>query len=368
MGGKTRSARTFGVVHLPLGACVMAEDVQNIRSFGSESELQSVVELVNDKLQDMRTNFEATHEWERVGAIQGKLFDADGNPTPTTIYDYFAEFGQTEQTVAIDWAQANSVKRAAADARRKIEDALGGDSYTGIRAFVSPDVMDALMCKDEIKNSYQYTQAQFLRDNQARGEFEWSGVTWEEYRGNVPTHAADGGTATSAPFIPANTIRFVPEGTQDIFLEHYGPPTFIEGVNTKGKPTYAKQERIKFDLGIEIFGQSNPLIICCRPSVLIKCNPTGTAPTIFMAGVTDFGPDGPSEKDISDLEERAKETRRLADHTKHKFDEDAADAAKRDVSVAKLAHEDAEKRKKAAEHAKQEEAKAAEKAEKEIKK
>lgn len=345
MGGKPRSARTFPLLHLPLAAAVMADDVQNIRSFGSESEMQSAVELVNDKLQDMRTNFEATHEWHRVQAIQGLVTDADG----TAMYNMFSEFGQNEPTVSIDWTQANSVKRAAADARRKIEDALGMDTYTGIRAFCSGPMMDALMCKDEIKNSYMYTQAQFLRDNQARGEFTWSGITWEEYRGSIPTHNADGSTPVAAPFIPNDTIRFVPEGVSDIFIEHYGPPTFMEGVNTKGKPVYAKQERMKFDLGVEIFGQSNILILCTRPAVLVKCVPTGTAPTILDGlSVDSFGSDGPSDKDIEDLEKRAKDTHEVASHTKHKSDEESAAFAKRNLEVAKLAKSEAEKRKKAA--------------------
>ena len=111
MGGKPRAARVFNILHLPLAANVMADDVQNIRSFGSESELQSVAEVVNDKLQDMRADFEATHEYHRVGAIQGKLLDAD--LAGTTLFDWFAEFGQTEITVNIDFTNANGVKLAA---------------------------------------------------------------------------------------------------------------------------------------------------------------------------------------------------------------------------------------------------------------
>jgi hypothetical protein len=341
MGGKKRSARTFTIIHLPLAANVMADDVQNVRSFGSESEMQAVAEVVNDKLADMRTNFEATHEYHRIGAIQGILLDADGT---TTLYNWFQEFGQTEQTVAIDWSQANSVKRAAHDARRKIEDALGMDTYTGIRAMVSPDVMDALVCKDEIKNSYQYQQSQFLREAQARSEFTWGGITWEEYRGSVPTHDS-AGAATAAPFIPANTIRFFPEGTQNCFEEIYGPANFRETVNTKGLATYAKQMPMDFDMGIKIFGQSNPLIMCTRPSVLVKCVPTGTAPT-FFASLGAYGPDGPSEKDMDDLKHAADQAHKIAEHTKSQVDIDAAANAKRSLAIAKLDQEETAKRKK----------------------
>ena len=54
---------------------------------------------------------------------------------------------------------------------------------------------------------------------------------------------------------------------------------------------------------------------------------------------------------------RADETHKLAEHTKHPFDEDNAKSAKRDLELAKIDREETEKRKKAEDHAKAEEAK-----------
>ena len=51
---ETRNARSFLVPHIPLNGAIMADDVQNIRAFGSETELEAVSTKVNEKLEAMR--------------------------------------------------------------------------------------------------------------------------------------------------------------------------------------------------------------------------------------------------------------------------------------------------------------------------
>jgi hypothetical protein len=268
--GPRRKTRAFQLVHLPLAANVQADDVQGVRAFGSETELQTVAGLVNDKLAMMRQWFETTHEYYRIGAIQGVMLDADGS---TVIYNWYNEFGLSEPSVSIDWTQANSVKRAAGTVRRAIEDALGMDTYTGIVAMCGKTAYSNLIVKDEVKTSFNTygssSMGQFLREDQSRGRFTFAGIDWEEYRGAIG----------ATPFIGDTVIRFFPVGAANVFLEVYGPATFAETVNTRGIPVYAKQERQRFDVGIDIFGQSNPLVLCTRPAVLIKGTTTGTPPT-----------------------------------------------------------------------------------------
>ena len=48
------------------------------------------------------------------------------------------------------------------------------------------------------------------------------------------------------------------------------PGDFIETVNTRGIKIYAKQERMKFDKGIELHTQSNVLYMCTRPAALVR--------------------------------------------------------------------------------------------------
>lgn len=259
IGGIQRKARSFPIPHMPYEGYVMADDVQNVRAFGKESDTEGVMELVNDKLERMRQDIEVTHEYHRIGAIQGIVLDADGS---TQLYDWFTEFGITELEVEFDFTADNNVKTNCATILRHMQDSLGADTFRSIHVFCSSSFYDALIVCDEVKAAYdRFQDGSFLRDQQARGSFEYPrGVTWEEYRGSIG----------AVDFIPANTARFVPIGASDVFDELYAPANFIETVNTVGKPVYAKQARMEFDMGIKLHSQSNPLMMCKRPSVLVK--------------------------------------------------------------------------------------------------
>jgi len=252
-----RKAKAFRIPHIPMNGAILADDVQGVRAFGSETELETVAGMMNDKLSRMKQDLEATEEWHRIGAIQGVTYDADGT---SVIYNWYTEFGITPLAVAFDFTNAQSVKLKAAQVRRRMEDGLGMTTYTGIRAFCGKNVFDSLMTSTEIRNAYdRYQESVFWRENQVRGQFVYGGVTWEEYRGQVG----------ATPFIADSQVRFVPEGVQDLFECYYGPADFVETVNTKGLPMYAKQEEMRFGKGIELHVQTNPLYVCTRPQVLV---------------------------------------------------------------------------------------------------
>ena len=71
-------------------------------------------------------------------------------------------------------------------------------------------------------------------------------------------------------FITTDNCRFVPLGVPDLFQHVMAPANYMETVNTLGKPFYAKMDRTKFDKGVDLEVQSNPLMICNRPGCLIK--------------------------------------------------------------------------------------------------
>lgn len=262
MGGTSRKARSFRVPHIPLLATVYADDVQGVRAFGSESETETVAAVVNKKLARMKQDFEVTKEYHRIGAIRGIVLDGDGS---TVLYNWFDEFNISEHEVDFDFEEDNSVKLGAAEVTRWIQDVLGMTPYRNIRAECGAGFYDALTTCDEVKEAFERWQSQgqmgqFLRDSQVRSAFDYAGITWEEYRGSV------GNTA----FIADDECRFFPEGTTDIFQEIMAPADYVETVNTIGQEFYAKQELMKFGKGVEIEGQTNPLMICTRPSVLVK--------------------------------------------------------------------------------------------------
>lgn len=255
----------FNVQHLRLDDEVSAAECGR-RQFGSTDVIENINSVIQRKGLGLRNSHEATAEYHRIGAIQGKVLDADGT---STLVNLFTTFGIGEETV--DFAlndQATEVKLKCQTVRRIIEDRLGAQPFTGIVAQCSRTYWDDLIVHASVKKAYErWNDGQFGRELQvanANGEdiqqFEFAGILFQLYRGKIGT----------IDFIPTGTARFYPTGVQGLFIESYGPANFIETIGTVGIPFYMKQERQKFDMGVDLHSQSNPCVICTDPGVLVK--------------------------------------------------------------------------------------------------
>lgn len=263
--GPTRKMRTFPLFHFPINDAVMADEVQGVRSFGSEDALETVTAKVNEKLASMRQAIELTHEWLRIGAVTGNVLDGDAS---TVLYNLFTEFGLTQTNVNFTFSSGTfDVRGAVLTVIRSMEDALGMTPYTSIQALCGDQFFDSLISHASVKGAYEKWQVGTAKTpytisdpNEQREGFEFAGVTWMNYRGAI------GGTR----FIATDRCRFFPTGVPDLFHAYFGPAPFIETVNTIGKPVYAKQETMRFDTGVELHANTNPLLICTRPQVLVQ--------------------------------------------------------------------------------------------------
>lgn len=398
-----RKVRAFQVPHIPLNENVMAEQVQNMRAFGSTDVMEPIANSVNERLQNMKDAIDVTREYYRIGSLQGILLDGDAS---TTLYNWFTEFGITQTVINVDFTNfnpyqapgaltcadgggsgnlsagaytykvtyvtnngetaagpaSNSITLAAshkmsltaiptgptgviarnlyrttaggstydflvtisdnttttytdniADASlgtivaptlsnisnagipyasvmdmkkdvatpiiRAIEDALGVTLYREIRVLCGNSFWDNFINHPTVVHAYERylekgdtgTGGSFFRRQQRQqlnrqaddvvpGGFYFAGIWWENYRGHLG----------STYFIPAKNAIAFPEGSPDTFIEHFAPAPFVETVNTVGLPYYAKQEPLRFNTGVELHAQSNPLPICTRPGVLIS--------------------------------------------------------------------------------------------------
>jgi len=258
-----RRARSFVVPHFPLIEAVLAGEVQGIRAFGSQTEVEGVAEVVNQKIASMRQSHEATLEWLRIGAIKGIVFDGD---TTTVLHNMFTEYGvhkQADQDWDMHTAATEQAPKCTA-AIRLIEDALGGTPYDHIHCLMGDNVWDKFVVNTSVKTAFErWVSATgaggFLREDMRKG-FYFGGIWFENYRGKVG----------STSFIDADEGRVFPVGAPGIFQTINAPADYMETVNTVGKPFYAKQRVMEFDKGVKIETQSNPLCICTRPKTLIR--------------------------------------------------------------------------------------------------
>ena len=259
-----RKVRTLDTVHLAIEDIVPADEIQNVRAFGSESMLAGYQQEVDQRFASMGRKLDATIEHLYIGAIKGTVLDADGQ---TELYDLFDEFGiSAPSTVFFDLSAsspaAGAVRKKCNAVIRSIEDALGAAPYNGIHAMCGSTFFDNLVDHPNCVKAYErWNDGQALRERTARRTFFYAGIMFEEYRGKVG----------DVDFVEADAAHFFPTGVPELFRMVYAPADFVETVNTIGLPRYAKmatdQEMQRW---VKLHMQSNPLPYCTRPGVLIK--------------------------------------------------------------------------------------------------
>lgn len=246
-------------VHLPQRGALYADEVQGIRAFGRETEVEAASQRVLQKLTKMKAQLDVTLEYHRIGAVKGQVMDADGT---TVLMDMYDTFGMTQQTQFMALATPTTkVKQLVIQIKRKIQLALGGRSFSGVRVQCSQTFFDDLTGHATIEKAFErYNENSFARTSQSGSAFEFAGVTFEEYIGGVG----------NVQFIPDGLAYAYPEGVTGLFQTAFAPADYMETVNTMGLPYYAKQELMDFDKGVELESQSNPITFCSLPEAVIK--------------------------------------------------------------------------------------------------
>jgi hypothetical protein len=253
-----RTALSFVVPHIPHETAILAADIQDVRRFGSDSELEAVAQVVNDRMQEMRQNHEVTHEYHRIGAVKGIILDADGT---TELFDLFDRFDITQTDVDfLLGTGSTNIRDKCLEVKRAIEDALGMAMYDHVHCLCDKTWFGKFINHENVKAAYERWQSGEALRNDPRAGFEFAGIVFEEYRGSV----------NGVPFIADDECHFFPVGTPGLFKRYNAPANMMETANTIGLPVYAKSEAKKFNTGVDIYTESNPLHLCTKPAALIK--------------------------------------------------------------------------------------------------
>lgn len=266
--GLKRTIRDFRTSRIAKGDTIMASELAFIRAFGSETELTQVQSEVAERVMGLDNDLELTFEHMRLGAIQGKTYDADGT---TLIYDWYAEWGVTEPT-EIDFDLDNAspvagalIKKCNAMVRaikKECKGAWSGNSK--VKALVGSTFWDELVTHPHVEKTYaNWEAARSLRGALAEpyGNFVFGNIEWEEYQGT------DDGTKVS---IGATKARFFPTNVRGNLVHAASPSEFLNDVGGKGIRKYAVLERDPATnekwARPEIYAY--PLFYCARPLTL----------------------------------------------------------------------------------------------------
>lgn len=255
-GGK-RARRTFETLHLPISRPLLPGQLQGIASFGQEAASVPQAAVINDHLQELKNSIESTREFQRVGALCGKLLDADGS----VIVDLYKEFGVSQKKITVPLGAADTnVRKACLDAKRHAEAKLGGVMVTGFRSLCGPDWFDKFTDHEKVKEAFaNYQEAQDRIGGDLRSGFTFGGIEFIEY--DV--------TVSGQRYIPTNVAQVFPVG-KGVFKMFNAPANYNETVNTVGLPFYSKGEERKMGKGWDVEVQANPLAMCLFPEALVE--------------------------------------------------------------------------------------------------
>ena len=274
--GKTKG---YNIPHFPVNDLVLAADLQGRRRPGSDA-VQDAQWVLGKKMREMKLKLEQTQEWMRLGVLKsGQIKDGAGN----LILDIYADFGISQAVTSFALGTSTTdVMGKIAGVKRSILQALRGELMSGFIGLASDGFYDAFVSHPNVKVAFTYFQNPVGGQNLAEDYsgaaaqpnaaglvevvkgFLFGGVLWINYTGSVTDS-----TGASQPIIDANSAYVFPLGTR-AFKEFYAPADYMETVNTEGLPFYAKTEMMKYDKGVEVECQSNPLTICLKPNLVQK--------------------------------------------------------------------------------------------------
>ncbi len=273
-------SKSFQIPHFAMNDLMLAADLQGRRRPGSDM-VQDMQYVTAKKMRELRVKLEQQQEWMRLGVLRsGQVKDGAGN----LILDIYSDFGISQ--IATGFALGTSttdVMGKIAAVKRNIINALRGEMITGFLAICSDSFYDAFVSHANVKAAFTYFQnnnGQNLSQDYSGGSapagqvrgFTFGGnelpVTWINYTGTVPDSSG-----SAQALVDTDSAYMLPLGTS-VFKEFYAPADYIETVNTDGLPFYAKQERMKYDKGIELECQSNPLPICLKPACVQQLTKT----------------------------------------------------------------------------------------------
>lgn len=261
-GDDERNLVPFDIDHFQRDDAVAADEVQNVRAFGSADQLETIQDRVERKGKRHAQDLTMTLEHLRVGAIKGIVTTKSGK----VLHDLYSRFGiavPAAVSLKLD-VEATKVASLWQDVIYSIEDDLD-EPYDGIHVFTGRDFHKALWTHKSVTETFLYNSGAVVLRQDVPDVFQFGGATWERYRTGAKATANLG-----APYIAANEARVVVKGVPDLFITRFAPADYEETVNSIGLPFYMKQYPTPNGKGRNIEVQMNPINLCTKPKTLRK--------------------------------------------------------------------------------------------------
>lgn len=262
VGGEDRKKRLFPIDHYERNDTIKADEVQNVRAFGTTDQLETLQQRIEQRGQRHAQDLTMTLEHQRVGAIKGIVTSKGG----TVLHDLYAEFGiavPAQVSLKLD-TETTKVGNIWQDVIYALEDDLD-EPYDGIHVFTGREFHRKLWQHKSVTETFLYHSGANVLRQDVPDKFEFGGATWERYKTGAKATADLG-----SPYIAHNEARVIVKGVPDLFITRFAPADYEETVNTIGLPFYAKQYAMTNGKGRHLDVQMNAISLCTNPKSLRK--------------------------------------------------------------------------------------------------
>ncbi|WP_321336562.1 major capsid protein [Breoghania sp.] len=281
-----RDIRGFSTSRIAKGHTLRASEIQGIREFGTERDVETMVEYIARYSKKLSDETRMTWEFQMLGAVQGIVLDADGS----LIINWFSEFG-IAQPAEIDFALGDPttiVELKCRQVQRAMISASGRGWVPGARVvgLCGDEFFDKLTTHNSTREIYLNQSAagalgrafgpalQAALGSGAYATFDHGGVIFVNYRGaeDFDATAEEGTVEGKEAFgIATDKAKFFPVGVPGIFKRGLSPAESFDYVNTPGLPMYQmliRDDQRNMWARPEIY--SYPLYMCKRPEMLLR--------------------------------------------------------------------------------------------------
>lgn len=228
----------FSTDRLALKDRINATDLAFLREFGTADRPKELAgELAERQGGEQGSgglmgDIDATKEFQRLGALRGKLYDTDG----ALLYDYFAEMGISEPSVlnldVTTLINGNFNEAIEDNVVRYMRKTKKGARYSKIIALCGPGAIDKLKKSPEYREAKLNTQkASELLEGYDGTTVKFAGVEWVEYEGTDDDTTVALGT---------DEVLFIPGGLNNtVFKQVASPGEKFSHIGQKGKDFYS---------------------------------------------------------------------------------------------------------------------------------
>lgn len=240
--------------------------------------IRNAMDLVNERTSQLKTDLEATKEYNRLNALQGYTLDADGS----TRLNMFTQYGMSVPSVVNFNFSTIAAGTLAVYIQQNVRDPIL-DSLkqrktptTTVHALVGDTFWYSLIQHADVREIWkleQQTRAITMAMNPLAQPPRYESITF----GNVTFHHYEGSTAGEID-VGTNDAHFFPVGAKDVFCAYWAPGETLLDATGKGKPQYLYVQPDPNDQMpsyVDIVLRSQMLYACIYPAALLKGLRTG---------------------------------------------------------------------------------------------